>query len=41
MVYRIYTEKKPEFGNTGKLKEELKSLLGISPAGIRKYIRTT
>ena len=39
MVYRIYTEKKPEFGNTGKLKEELKSLLGISPAGIRKYIR--
>lgn len=39
MVYRVYTQKKPQFDGCGKLKDEIKNLLGISPSSIKKYIR--
>ena len=39
MVYRIYSEKKPQFDGSKKLLDEIKNLLGISAKSVRKYIR--
>ncbi len=38
MVYRIYTSKKPQFRSNGLI-GDIKSLLGIEPKAITKYIR--